>query len=59
MGAERHGRNLPLVRRQEPAVSKAAGLGNNPHREVRDAVVNLMEPKNRSRTELLFWSKHH
>lgn len=39
-------------------LSKAAGLGSKSYREVRNAVLNHMEPQNRPGTELLFWSKH-
>lgn len=44
---------------QGPARSKAAGLGSNPHKEVRDAAINLMEPKNGPRNELPFWRRQH
>jgi len=45
---------------QGPAGRKTAGLGSNPHKEGRDAAINLMEPKNRPRNELpLRKNQHH
>lgn len=46
---------------QGPAGNETATPGSNPHKEVRDAAINLMEPKNRSKNELVLWrrNQHH